>query len=180
MFENSFDILREKGVTLDEGLSLEELQFIESFYEIKFPQSLQSFLMLKVPISHGFYNWRDMNKDNVEYIKKIINFPYEEIFNRADEVYWNDNWGVEPDKDGYLYMVREKLRNAPKLVPVYSHRYMPITPEINPPVLSIHGVDVIFYGMDLEDYIDIEFGNKKQTSIQFDKLPFIDFWSDIM
>ena len=53
-------------------------------------------------------------------------------------------------------------------------------PERNPPVLSIHGVDVICYGTDLEEYIDIEFGNKEQRDIQPDKVPYVDFWSDIM
>ena len=180
MFESIFDILREKGVTLEEGLSLEELQFIENLYKIKFPRSLESFLMLKLPVSHGFYNWRDIKKENEYYINKIINRPYEEISDKANEVYWNDKWGVEPDKDSYSYIVREKLKKAPKLVPIYAHRYMPIIPEINPPVLSIHGVDIIFYGIDLENYFDIEFGDKKQNSIQLENLPYIDFWSDIM
>lgn len=180
MFENSIDLLKEKGVVLDEGLSLEELNFIEKLYKIKFPQSLRMFLMLNVPISNGFYNWRDTSKDNVEYVNKIIDLPFEGIFNKADEVYWSDSWGVEPDENIYLYSVREKLKKAPRLVPVYSHRYIPIIPEINPPVLSIHGVDIICYGIDLEEYIDIEFGNKKQSSIQFDKVPYIDFWSEIM
>lgn len=180
MFENSFDILKKNGVTLEKGLSLEELLFIESFYKIKFPRSLESFLMINVPVSHGFYNWRNMNKDNVEYINKAINFPYEEIYNNANEVYWNDKWGEKPDEDAYSCIVRKKLKNAPKLVPIYSHRYIPIIPEINPPVLSIHGVDIIFYGIDLENYFDIEFGDKKQNSIQLENLPYIDFWSDIM
>lgn len=180
MFENSFDLLSKKGVILDEGLSLEELQIIENLYKIKFPQSLRSFLMVRVPISNGFYNWRDMNDDNIEYINGIINTPFHEIFNNADEVYWSDNWGEEPKKEAYLCKVREKLRRAPKLVPVCSHRYIPIVTEKNPPIFSIHGVDIICYGIDLEDYIDIEFGNKKQDSIQFDSVPYVDFWSDIM
>ena len=181
MFEKSFDLLSEKGVLFEKGLSYIELQFIENFYQIEFPQSLRNFLMEKVPVSNGFYNWRNMNKDNVEYIKEIIRIPFDRIYNMADEVYWCNDWGYKPDDEEiYLYTVREKLKSAPKLVPIYSHRYIPMILDKNPPILSIYDVDIIYYGIDLEDYINIEFGNKKQVDIQFDIVPHIDFWSDIM
>ncbi len=180
MFEKSFDLLKENGVALDEGLSLEEVQLIEDLYKIRFPQSLRLFLMHNVPISNGFYNWRDTRKENVEYVKRIINLPFEEIYSNADEVYRSDAWGTRPDEDACSFMVRERLKKAPRLIPICSHRYIPVVPEKNPPILSIHGVDVICYGTDLEEYIDIEFGNKEQRDIQLDKVPYIDFWSDIM
>ncbi|MBE5872323.1 MAG: hypothetical protein E7294_13885 [Lachnospiraceae bacterium] len=181
MFEKSFDLLINEGIILEKGLTLSELQQIERVYQIEFPQSLRNFLMDRVPVSKGFYNWRNFRVENVEYIKKIIKMPFDGIYNLADEVYWCDDWGNEPnDKEIYLHTVREKLMSAPTLLPIYSHRYIPMVSDINPPVFSIHGVDIIIYGADLEDYINIEFGRKKQTDIQFEMVPYIDFWSDIM
>lgn len=180
MFEKSFDLLSKKGISFDEGLSLEELDYIENLYKIEFPKSLRDFLMYKMPISNGFYNWRNTNKDNVEYLNKVMKLPFDNIYNMANEVYWCDDWGDEPDEEVCSDIIREKFKKAPKLIPIYSHRYIPMISIDNPPIISIHGVDIICYGTDLEEYIDIEFGDKNQDAIQYEKVYHIDFWSDIM
>ena len=38
--------------------------------ESKFPTSLREFLMIALPISRGFYNWRNIQDDNIQFIKK--------------------------------------------------------------------------------------------------------------
>lgn len=65
-------------------------------------------------------------------------------------------------------IVRDKLSYAPKLIPIYTHRYMPMIDEKNNPIFSIHGVDVICYGTRIDEYFQIEFGekNKNQLNIQ--------------
>lgn len=50
----------------------------------------------------------------------------------------------------------------------------------NPPVISIHDLDIIYYGENLEDYFNIEFGKKTQDAIRFQNITPIPFWSDIM
>lgn len=50
----------------------------------------------------------------------------------------------------------------------------------NPPILLIHGVDIIYYGKDIEDYFKVEFGEKEQNSIEFENIEPIQFWTDIM
>lgn len=50
----------------------------------------------------------------------------------------------------------------------------------DPPIISIHGVDIIYYGKNLEDYFDIEFGTKNQAEMEFDDITPIPFWSEIM
>ena len=181
MFEDSIKLLNDKGVLFTKGLSNDEFRTIESIYNIIFPQSLKSFLMEKMPVSKGFYNWRDMSEDNILYLKNVINMPFDNIYNMADDVYWCDDWGDEPcDKTVFINKVREQLKKAPKLLPIYSHRYIPITSDNNPPVLSVHAADIIYYGVDIEDYFNIEFGEKKQKDIQFETIKHIEFWSDIM
>jgi hypothetical protein len=54
---------------------------------------------------------------------------------------------------------RDRLSAVPQLVPVYSHRYLPSGREsVGHPVLSVYQTDVIYYGLDLLDYVHQEFG----------------------
>ena len=70
-----------------------------------------------------------------------------------------DDWGKEPENEiDIALIVRERLKSAPKLIPVYGHRYIPMIPEDNPPIISIHDIDIIYYGQNLEDYFKVEFG----------------------
>jgi hypothetical protein len=46
------------------------------------------------------------------------------------------------------------------MVPVYGHRYLPAgRGTFGHPVLSMWQTDIIYYGLDLADYIDHEFGS---------------------
>ena len=74
--------------------------------------------------------------------------------------------------------VKNRLKNAPKLVPIYAHRYMPVISSENPPVISIHGADIIYMGENLVEYFNIEFGDRRQDTIK-SIIP-IPFWTDIM
>lgn len=58
-----------------------------------------------------------------------------------------------------LAVADARLREAPQLVPVFSHRYLPgIAGGTGFPVLSVHQSDIICYGNDLIDYLHHEFG----------------------
>ncbi len=70
MYENSLNLLNMKGIEFEKGLTLDELKQIEKIYQIKFPSSLKEFLMIALPVSKGFYNWRNIQDDNVRFIKK--------------------------------------------------------------------------------------------------------------
>ena len=52
--------------------------------------------------------------------------------------------------------------------------------EDNPPVISIHDIDIIYYGQNLEDYFKVEFGVKEHRMIDYKNINPIPFWSDIM
>ena len=149
---------------------------------IQFPECLRDFLMTSLPVSKGFYNWRNTTKENVEYIKKIIKQPMEDIEEMAEKIYWYDDWGDEPENTiDTTKAVKERLQKAPKLIPIYSHRYIPMLIDTtNIPIISIHGIDVIYYGENLEDYFNVEFGSKRQDEIAFENISPIPFWSEIM
>lgn len=181
MYESSLELLNKKGIQLENGLTIDELKRIKDIYQFEFPNSLKEFLMTALPVSNGFYNWRDFSDDNVDYIKRAIERPKSDIYNMAEEVYWCDDWGEEPDNERIIAEeVRKRLAKAPKLIPLYGHRYMPIILNNNPPIISIHGVDIIYYGKNVEDYFKVEFGEKKQDLIDFQNIEHISFWSELM
>lgn len=181
MYEQSIMILKKNGVELEKGLTSEEIFKIEKIYGIRMPRSLRDFLMSTLPISAGFYNWRNTRQDNIRLIKQVINRPVNDIYDMAEEVYWCDDWGVQPKEKKIVEKeVRNRLKDAPKLIPVYGHRYIPVGRDDNPPIISIHNVDIIYYGLDIKDYIEVEFSEKKQNEIEFKRINHIQFWSDIM
>ena len=168
-------------VECQEGLSQNEITHIEKLYNIFFPMELRKVLEQVLPVSEGFYNWRDFSKKNIQYIMNTIARPKKDFFNNASEVYWNDEWGEEPkDNKEIEKVVRTKLANAPKLIPIYAHRYIPMLEGGTNPIFSIHGLDVICYGKNIDDYFQIEFGEKKQESIEYCKIKKIPFWSEVI
>ena len=59
MYKRSIDLLKNCGIKFESGLTIEEMLKIEKLYAIKFPKSLRDFLKEELPISEGFYNWRN-------------------------------------------------------------------------------------------------------------------------
>ena len=182
MIKDAIEIMERVGIEIEPGLSAEEFKKIESVYGISFPEKWKELLMMVLPISKGFYNWRDFSTENISYIKSILNQPFEGIAGYANEVEWCEQWGDSPgDSEKIAIEVKWRLRDAPKLIPVYSHRFVPMIDSNDPPVLSVHGTDVIRYGNDLEDYFRREFLKAKKNNTQLaEEIEFIPFWSEIM
>lgn len=181
MYEKILNILEARNVIVEKGFTLDELVEIEGIYGIVFPKSLRNLLMVTLPTSKGFYNWRNKEQGNVEFIKSVIHEPIRYIHEMPEQIYWCEDWGEEPkDEDVFKVEVKRRLSLAPKLVPIFSHRYMPITLEECPPVISVHGGDIIYMGEDIENYFDVEFGEKNQKDIEFSKIIPIPFWTDLM
>lgn len=181
MYDDILNLLKKNEIIISDGLTPNEINQIRDIYNLEFPNSLKSFFLTALPISRGFYNWRDFSDCNISFIKEAINYPIKDIYDRADEVYWCEDWGAEPsNKQEFIKRVRQKLQKAPRLIPIFSHRYIPAINKIDPPILSIQGVDVIYYGENLKNYFNIEFGDEKQEYINFEKVPHIPFWSELI
>lgn len=58
--------------------------------------------------------------------------------------------------------------------------WMPMIDEKNNPIFSIHGVDVICYGTRIDEYFQIEFGEKKQESIKYSEIKQVPFWTEMI
>lgn len=172
--------MKKNEIEYERGMSESEINNVEKIYEIKFPLSLKEYLMKSLPVSKGFYNWRDFTDENINYIKKIMNRPFMDLYESIEDIFWPDNWEKVDKCEEKVDLIKEKIKSAPKLIPVFSHRYMPMIDEDNPPIISVSDIDVIYYGENLNDYLNIEFGNKLQTEIDFERISYIRFWTDIM
>lgn len=193
--------LQAKGVVFEQGLSDDEILQVERTYEFKFPPDLRALLQFALPISKGFPNWRrgwaanqivDWGnvrngrpavtghelvpiREQLEWIVKGICFDIE----RND--FWMSEWGPKPeDIQSAVAVARKQLTQVPKLIPVYSHRFLPSEPCISGnPIFSVYQTDIIYYGFDLASYFANEF---KVTSPEWaaTEARQIGFWSALV
>lgn len=74
---------------------------------------------------------------------------------------WRPGWGRRPaTAEARSYRVRELVAGAPRLIPVFGHRFLLAEPcEAGNPVFSIVQSDIIVYGSDLRSYFLVEFAD---------------------
>jgi len=74
-------------------------------------------------------------------------------------------------------MARAQTSHLPKLISLYSHRYLPAeVPDTGYPVFSVYQTDTIYYGRDLLDYLEREFAGPGRGPVG-DVTRWIPFWS---
>jgi len=76
--------------------------------------------------------------------------------------------------------LREVFNRAPKLIPLFGHRYIPEEPfESGNPVFSVYQTDVVHYGADLHDWLYRErHGSKSKPWPLPNEIKYIPSWSD--
>lgn len=174
--------LSSHGIKFENGLSSKEIYEIENNFTFLFPEPLRSFLQNCLPVGQGFPKWRKL--DDKELIK-TLNWPLEGImFDIEHNNFWLKSLGEKPDNITLIKeLVSSAYKSAPKLIPIYSHRYMPSVQNnnIDIPILSVHQTDIIIYGNNLEDYFIHEFMESSQNSNKLQPAKYtIPFWSEII
>lgn len=114
--------------------------------------------MFALPVSNSFVNWRE---EDEETIRSWLRRPYEDMcFDIQVNGFWLRNWGPRPSRlEEALAIAKRAVDAAPKLLPVAGHRFIPDSPhEEGTPVFSVHQTDIIYYGRDLAEYLENEFG----------------------
>lgn len=181
MYENIVNQLRHKGVEFAKGLSDEEFCWIGQEYEIFFPEEIKSFYKEALPISKGFYNWHDKCNENVMRIKRAMNMPVQGIVENSEEIDWSEEWGEEPsDLNERKKNIGDMALKAPKLIPIFSHRYIASFKCKKPPIFSVYGTDIIYFSKNMIDYFLIEFKIKENNSFMNEEVSYIPFWSDLI
>lgn len=176
--------LKAKKVKFEHGLSDAEVQQIENKFNLRFPPDLQYFLQKELPISNGFVNWRLGLQSKIEAmdIRKRIDWPFSGIvFDIEHNAFWMEEWGEKSNDLNENIMVAEiYYETYPKMIPIYSHRYIPSEPhKTGNPVFSIYQTDIIYYGYDLAHYLANEFHFELSNNFtKIDKPRHIEFWGD--
>ncbi len=172
------DELKKAGITFEAGLTDKEVQAIESEFRFVFPQDLRALLQTALPVGQDFLNWRSEDKVSIQ---KRMNWPlYGLEFDIENNNLWQESWGVKPDDiDEAKKTLKRLIEQAPKLIPIFSHRMIPDLPhEAGNPIFSVYQSDIIYYGSDLEDYLRREF---LQHSVSLTGEPrHIEFWDTLV
>lgn len=181
MYEKIFEQLKKKGIEFERGLSKEEICEIEEMYDLQFTNEWKEIYSILLPVSRGFYNWRNKNAENVVKIREAINSPISYILEEIWDVEWSEEWGKEPEiQSEREAAIKERIEKAPKLIPIYDHRYLASVDKEPNPIFSISGLDIIYYGENLISYYEIEFGMKKRSEMQYKNILPVEFWSDLL
>jgi hypothetical protein len=174
------DVLERAGVVFQSGLTAEEVERIERRHGFRFPPDYRAFLMQALPGSHSFIDWRSADD---EAIRSRMELPFEDMcFDIENKAFWLRGWGPRPARlEDAFAIARRAVGAAPKLVPIAGHRFIPESPhEEGNPVFSVHQTDIIYYGSNLAEYLENEWGHSffgQGRYMVTEPVKSIDFWS---
>ena len=175
--------MKKQGIAFLENVSFEQLDRAQDRYGIEFPGELRRFYSQGMPVSQGFVNWLDETPRYVETVEKRLKAPVRGVLIAVElEELWPRTWGERPlQEEQALKQAGDRLKKAARLIPLYSHRYIACLPETDDmPVLSVYGGDIIYYGADLENWLEIEFCGLPRGTIFERNLPEIPGWQDLI
>ena len=169
------------------GLADAEFARVERDYGFEFADDHRAFLAAGLPLrTHTPYErrnpWPDWRHGRRRDLRKILDQPVEgALFDVEYNALWHPSWGQRPAQmSTALDTARRHLARAPKMIPVYEHRYLPAgRGSYGHPVLSIYQTDIIVYGTDLAEYILSE-SQGWFISPNWTAPPMVPFWSDFL
>ncbi|KJL24829.1 hypothetical protein RN51_00979 [Microbacterium oxydans] len=150
-------LLKFHKVPLSPGLTASELRDIERSYGFEFGTDHRRLLEVAQPTGEGWLDWR---RDSPESIRSRLAWPVDGVvFDVENAAFWPSTWPQKPDSmEERRLIATERVATWPTLIPLYSHRYLPAASDVGAPVFSVYQTDVIFYGVDILDYLQHEFG----------------------
>jgi len=159
------------------GLGADELDAAERKWSIRFPPDLRFFLETVSSEADGFTHWTSTPD---EVIAERLAWPFEGFcFDIEHSDLWLPAWGSKPETLAErIEVFRPFYEAAPKLIPVFAHRYLPAEPlAAGNPVFSVYQSDIIYYGADLANYLENEFFGRSEIE-PWPVERRIPFWSD--
>ncbi|MBF0664491.1 MAG: hypothetical protein IR159_02915 [Brevundimonas sp.] len=163
------------ALTWTRGYTAAELERAQARFRLTFPSDLIELLRDRRPV--GGPDW-----NSEATVRPLLAWPFEGLLFDVEQngLWWKD-WGDRPaNADERAEVLRQVVERAPRLIPIFSHRYLPATPTVaGNPVFSVYQSDVIHYGADLDDYIDRE-ENGWESRPWPKNLREIDFWSELV
>ncbi|MEV1169098.1 hypothetical protein [Nonomuraea sp. NPDC049784] len=149
------------------GLTDREFTWIEAEYGIEFADDHRAFLAAGLPINSARPEegatwespWPDWRDGYEEELRLHVEWPVREVLRDVERGAWLKSWGARPEANAEASRIaRQELERAPKLIPLYAHRFLPGGGgTYGRQVLSVWGADIISYGRDLAEYITNDF-----------------------
>jgi len=139
------------------GVSSSEMASISDQLEITLPSDFKFLFENVSDPDEVLFPW---SKFRIEDYRKIIERVWSGIaFDIEHNTVWLKRWGDKPDTLAEAREIaRRDFQNWPKLLPIYGSRFLPAEPSLaDNPVFSIVQTDIIYYGMNLGDYLVREF-----------------------
>ncbi len=173
-------LLERRGVKYAPGLCEADLLIAEERVGCHFPADLRSFLRTALPCGAGWPDWR--NPQSAQ-IAGRLDWPAEGFeFDIRNNVFWWPAWGPQPeDVDHAVAVMRERIREAPKLIPICQHVYLPAEPELaGNPALSVYQTDIIYVGRNLAEYLRRVRSGDEWELPRCDEVTRIRFWSEVV
>jgi hypothetical protein len=178
--------MKQSGIEFESGLTDSEIQQAEQWGQFRFVLDLREFLQTALPVAWNtrrgrreFPRWRH----DPHIIKNAQVWIWEGIeFDILHNHFWLEEWGEKPvETDDALSVARQHVSAAPLMIPIYAHRHIPAEPhETGNPVFSIYQTDIIYYGLDLEGYLQNEFLRGSNFTIEDSSAKRIRFWSRLV
>lgn len=178
MGQQAADRLRECGVAFAAGLTDGEFDRVQDHFGFTFCPEHRAFLAHVLPIGERWVDWRAGDHDA---LAARLAWPTDGVvYDVLNNNFWPASWGQRPTEDVTAEAVaRAEMAKLPKLIPIYSHRYLPAAPTPpGSPVFSCYQTDVVYYGDNVLDYIAHEFHSPPRHQTP-DSRPHIPFWSDL-
>lgn len=178
-------------IQIGPGLTNTELDRVEAEFGIEFADDHRAFLAAGLPLNSPPKpeqprrdSWPDWRNGDPNQLRKQLAWPIDgALFDVEHNAFWHNTWGDRPDDlTAALALARRQLAQAPTLIPIRGHRYLPAGRGTHGhPVLSVYQTDIIFYGADLADYITQEFsGTSRSISEDWAPPPLAPFWGDFL
>ncbi|KAF1066967.1 MAG: hypothetical protein GAK45_01784 [Pseudomonas citronellolis] len=168
------------GHRLASGLSEAELSAVERHLGVALPADLRRLLAIALPCGEGFPDWRQL--DDPELARQLA-WPAEGIaFDVEHNAFWLATWGKRPaNLEQALAHAHQQVAAAPRLIPLYGHRYLPSAPSrAGNPVLSVYQTEIILYGRDLAAYVELEFLRASYADANAGAHGGLPFWGEFL
>ena len=168
-----------RGVRFAAGIAEAELEELQKAHSVVFPPDLAAFLQFVVPVGDRFPDWRGRSQDlQSRFEEPLQGILYDVELNN----FWAPSWGSKSTEPRQALAKTKAIINAaPKLIPIYSHRYIPSDPSLSGnPVLSVVQTDIIRYGDDLASYFHAEFGVPLPVPPSAPSPRRIRFWNELI
>jgi hypothetical protein len=159
-----------------DGLTDAEATAIEQEFGFSFAADHRAFLAAGVPTGRGWPDWRAADRAA---LRSLLAMPIEGVlFDVGQNSFWYEGWGPRPASSWEaVTAARGYLVTVPRMIPLYSHRYLPAALAEHP-VLSIYQTDVVQYGNDIVDWLSREFGLGSPAGAA--ARPTVAFWRDLL